>query len=149
MPVSSDVVDDRKLQLLANDIVKEWQRLGRALGLKDGDLDQIKADSKQAYERNYAMLQKWKRSKGHEATYEALALALTDKTVQRRDLADRYCYGGLRGKKNIVCRVIQEFAWSSEILIPNILDIIYSFYFDYIISKSIPFKGRLFCQNPM
>ena len=90
-----------------------------------------------------------RESKGHEATYEALALALTDKTVQRRDLADRYCYGGLRGKKNIVCRVIQEFAWSSEILIPNILDIIYSFYFDYIISTSIPFKGRLFCQNPM
>ena len=34
-------------------------------------------------------------------------------------------------------------------LIPNVLDIIYSFYFDYIISRSIPFKGRLFCQNPM
>ena len=43
----------------------------------------------------------------------------------------------------------QEFVWSSEILIPNVLDIIYSFYFDYIISMSIPFKGRLFCQNPM
>ena len=44
---------------------------------------------------------------------------------------------------------IQEFVWSSEILIPNVLDIIYFFYFDNIISMSIPFKGRLFCQNPM
>ena len=122
MPVSSDVVDDRELQLLANDIVKEWQRLGRALGLKDGDLDQIKADSKQAYERNYAMLQKWKRSKGHEATYEALALALTDKTVQRRDLADRYCYGGLRGKKNIVCYFNRLVSYSKLPLITRTID---------------------------
>ena len=45
--------------------------------------------------------------------------------------------------------LIQEFVLSYEILIPNVLDIIYSFYFDYIISRSIPFKGRLFCQNPM
>ena len=45
--------------------------------------------------------------------------------------------------------LIQEFVLSSEILIPNILDVIYSFYFDYIMSMSIPFKGRLFCQNPM
>ena len=34
-------------------------------------------------------------------------------------------------------------------MIPNVLDIIYSFYIDYIISMSIPFKGHIFCQNPM
>ena len=45
--------------------------------------------------------------------------------------------------------LIQEFVLSSEILIPNVLDVIYSFYFVYIMSMSIPFKGRLFCQNPM
>ena len=36
--------------------------------------------------------------------------------------------------------LIQEFVWSSEILIPNVLDIIYSVYFNYIISMSVPFK---------
>ena len=34
-------------------------------------------------------------------------------------------------------------------MIPNVLDIIYSFYFNYIISMSVPFKGHPFCQNPM
>ena len=32
---------------------------------------------------------------------------------------------------------------------PNVLDIIYSFYFEDIISMSTPFKGHLFCQSPM
>ena len=45
--------------------------------------------------------------------------------------------------------LIQEFEWSFEILITNILDTIYSFYFDYIIPMSVPFKKCLFCQNPM
>ena len=41
--------------------------------------------------------------------------------------------------------LIQEFVWSFEILIPNVLDIVHSFYFDCIISMS----RHLFCQNPM
>ena len=45
--------------------------------------------------------------------------------------------------------LIQEFVWSFEILIPNILAIIYSFYLDYIISMSVPSKIHHFCQNPM
>ena len=45
--------------------------------------------------------------------------------------------------------LIQEFQWSFEILIPNVLDIVHSFYFDYIMSMSIPFKRHLLCQNPM
>ena len=45
--------------------------------------------------------------------------------------------------------LIQEFQWSFEILIPNVLDIVHSFYFDYIISMPMSFKRHLFCQNPM
>ena len=45
--------------------------------------------------------------------------------------------------------LIKEFVWSFEILIPNVLDIVHSFYFDCIISMSIPFRRHLFCQNPM
>ena len=36
--------------------------------------------------------------------------------------------------------LLQEFVWSFEILILNVLDIIYSFYFDYIISMSQHFN---------
>ena len=35
--------------------------------------------------------------------------------------------------------LIQEFVWSFKILIPNVLDIIYSCYFDYVIFMPIPF----------
>ena len=42
--------------------------------------------------------------------------------------------------------LIQEFIWSFQILNPNVLDIIYSSYFDYIISMSIPFKRHLFVK---
>ena len=47
--------------------------------------------------------------------------------------------------------LIQELVWNFEILIPNVLDIVYSFYVDYIISMSTPSKRHLFCccQNPM
>ena len=45
--------------------------------------------------------------------------------------------------------LIQEFIWSFEVLITNVLDIIYSFIFDYITSMPVPFKRHLFCQNPM
>ena len=43
--------------------------------------------------------------------------------------------------------LIQEFVWSFEILILNVLDIIYSFYFDYIISMSQHFNRHLFLSR--
>ena len=43
--------------------------------------------------------------------------------------------------------LVHEFVWSFEVLITNVLDIIYYVYFDYIISMSVPFKRHLFCQN--
>ena len=38
---------------------------------------------------------------------------------------------------------IQEFLWIFEVLITSVLDIIYSFVFDYIISMPVPFKRHL------
>ena len=43
--------------------------------------------------------------------------------------------------------LIQEFVWSLEILIVNVLDKIYSLYFDYIISMSVLFKIHLFLSK--
>ena len=46
--------------------------------------------------------------------------------------------------------LIQEFIWIFEVLITNVLDIIYSFVFDYIISISVTLlRHYFFCQNPM
>ena len=42
--------------------------------------------------------------------------------------------------------LIQEFIWSFEVLITNVLDIICSFIFDYIISMPVPFKRHLFVK---
>ena len=44
------------------------------------------------------MLQKWRQSKGREATFEALAKALTDEPVGHRQLAEKYCYANFSGK---------------------------------------------------
>ena len=38
---------------------------------------------------------------------------------------------------------IQEFLWIFEVLITSVLDISYSFVFDYIISMPVPFKRHL------
>jgi len=38
------------------------------------------------------MLKHWKQDKGPSATYEALCNALEHELVQRRDLAEQFCY---------------------------------------------------------
>ena len=43
--------------------------------------------------------------------------------------------------------LIQEFIWIFEVLITNVLDIIYSFIFDYIISMPVPLKRHLFLSK--
>ena len=43
--------------------------------------------------------------------------------------------------------LIQEFLRSFEALMMNVLDIIYSFYFDYIISMPVPFKRHFFLSK--
>lgn len=37
------------------------------------------------------MLKQWKEERGFTATYQALYDALKHKTVQRQDLADKFC----------------------------------------------------------
>ncbi|EDO47069.1 predicted protein [Nematostella vectensis] len=79
------------LVLLADDIGVVWERLGRALGLKDSILEQLKADESKLYERCYGMLERWNQTQGASATFENLGQALLHSTVLRRDLARKYC----------------------------------------------------------
>ena len=86
---------------LAHKVISVWQRLGRALGLRDEDLDEIEADVKGAYEKSYAMLKKWTQVKGSLATYDVLARSLGHETVQRNELMSEYCYITEKGLKMI------------------------------------------------
>ena len=79
------------LRHLAVEAVGQWEELGRALGLKDWQITMIDRDHKKAGEKSYQMLAQWVCSKPEQATYQNLKNALEDITVQRGDLAKKYC----------------------------------------------------------
>ena len=49
-------------------------------------------DEKDAYERAYTLLDKWRQQMGAGASYEVLAQALECKIVGRPDLSQKFCY---------------------------------------------------------
>ena len=79
---------------LAKEIITVWKKVGRAIKLKEVDLDEIDLDYKGVYEKSYQMLIKWSECQGSGATYEVLARALLDPKVNRRDLVIRFCITG-------------------------------------------------------
>ena len=91
MSIKQGVPEDHELLSLAGDILVIWKKLGLALGLKNAKLDEIEADNLKGVDRSYAMLRKWKESRGSEASYERLAEGLDHKAVSRRDLIEAYC----------------------------------------------------------
>ena len=55
----------------------QWKFPARALGLKEAEIDHIKADNpNDNQEQCYQMLRKWEQSKAQNATYQALGRAL-------------------------------------------------------------------------
>ena len=80
------------MEELGNEIAEEWMKLGRRLGVKEAKLQDIKQRYKELSERGYHILLDWKRKNGREATYQILNSALRHKHVQRKDLAEQFCY---------------------------------------------------------
>ena len=80
--------DPKEVLSLAKEM-KSWKQLGRALKLKDPQLDEIDEDIKGLFEKSYAMLRGWMETKGSAATYAELAKGL--ETVGRRDLIRNFC----------------------------------------------------------
>ena len=76
-----------------------WRQLGRRLGFSEPQLDEIEAADKG--HKEYRMLLKWKQRKGSSATYKVLCGALEHKLVQRKDLAEQFCY--ISGKYFLQC----------------------------------------------
>ena len=81
-----------ELEELGNKIVGHWAILARRLGIGGPRLQDIQRAHDQLSERGYHMLQHWKQEKGSAATYQALCDALKHPLVQRRDLAEQFCY---------------------------------------------------------
>ena len=83
---------DQIISELAFHIMDSSRRLGRALGIGDAVITQIKMDEENAYERAYMLLNKWRQQMGTGASYEALAQALECEIVRRPDLSQKFCY---------------------------------------------------------
>ena len=83
---------DDELEELGEEIAENWKKLGRRLDINDTKLDEIQEAYGQQSERAYRMLKHWKQKEGSAATYQALCNALEHKLVQRRDLAEQFCY---------------------------------------------------------
>jgi len=83
---------DDELEKLGVEIAQDWIKLGRRLGITDAKLEGIGQRHDQLSEKGYQMLKHWRQEKGSDATYQALCDGLLDDLVQRRNLAEKFCY---------------------------------------------------------
>ena len=73
-------------------IGEDWKKLGRRLEVSKRKIQEINEAHDQLNEKGYHMLNHWKQGNGSAATYQALCAALQDELVQRKDLAEKFCY---------------------------------------------------------
>ncbi len=87
--VASKVVDSSAMTIVSQNIGKDWQKLGRNLGLSDGQIDILKADhSADGLEETiYQMLREWSSKNGDSASLKVLAQALLQ--AKRPDVAKK------------------------------------------------------------
>ena len=71
------------------EIAEDWIKLGRRLDVNFEEIDEAPI---RLSEKGYRMLKHWKRAKGSAATYQALCEALKHRLVQRKDLAEKFCF---------------------------------------------------------
>lgn len=75
-------------ELIGEEVGKHWKKLGSALGLSSGFLNNTEADhSGDCCERVQKVLEKWQQEKGSGATMEALKNALV--SIKRTDVAEK------------------------------------------------------------
>ena len=82
-----------ELERLSAFIGKDWMTFGRCLGVRDENLDEIdQHPNLQIREKGYRMLKRWSQKNGFDATYKALCDGLLHDLVERKDLAETFCY---------------------------------------------------------
>lgn len=80
---------------ISNDIQAQRYRLGRALGLEDSELTEIRTNKpRKSWEQSYQILRKWHSAKYNDATYTTLAKALRDRTVSLEKVVEKFCLVG-------------------------------------------------------
>ena len=92
--VKRDTPTDDELERLGAelDLEQTWKTLGRRLDVRDPKLQEIDHAHRNLSDKGYHMLKHWRQKSGSDATYKVLSDALKDKLVQRKDLAEKYCY---------------------------------------------------------
>ncbi|XP_022809911.1 uncharacterized protein LOC111346923 isoform X2 [Stylophora pistillata] len=90
--VKQGKIDDKDFMKIAKTIQGKRYRLGRVLGVRDSELEQITAkDPGDIWEQSYRILKKWQSANGKRATFTALAKALRDRTVALKEVVEEFC----------------------------------------------------------
>ncbi|XP_074621186.1 uncharacterized protein LOC141879794 isoform X5 [Acropora palmata] len=76
---------------IADELSSSWKMVGRVLNLPDAVIDQIEANKSDDFEKCFSILRRWQEMYPSDATYHVLACALQHPTVDRVDLAAKYC----------------------------------------------------------
>ena len=85
-------VSKDELSRIADAVKRSRRRLGRALGVPDDQIDtEVEQHRSDVYEQSYQILLKWFQRKASQATYNALAQALLDRTVMLTSVMNDYC----------------------------------------------------------
>ena len=83
---------DDDLQTLGKDIGGKWAQLAVQLGIMRFDIDEIDCVFESLSEKGYQILVLWKSNDRVAADYKKLYYALDNDLIQRRDLAEKYCF---------------------------------------------------------
>ncbi|XP_044169022.1 uncharacterized protein LOC114974232 [Acropora millepora] len=76
---------------IAHELGSSWKMVGRVLNVPDAVIDQIEANKSEVSDKCYSILRRWQEMYPSDATYHRLARALQHPTVDRVDVAVKYC----------------------------------------------------------
>ena len=86
------VPSDNELLSLAAELGSKWKMLSSVLRIPTPSIEAIDEENRRMVEKCYSSLILWKQRNGSQATYEVLEAGLCHATVDRRELAEKYCY---------------------------------------------------------
>ena len=80
------------LDWLSTALGTSWKPLARVLNFHEETIQDFDHVYTKLREKSYQMLLAWKSGGASDATYNVLYEALCDKRVERKDLAEKYCF---------------------------------------------------------
>ena len=80
------------MDCLSTELGTSWKPLAGVLKFHEAAIQNFDLVYKNLREKSYQMLLAWKSRGGLDATYNVLYKALCDKLVERKDLAEKYCF---------------------------------------------------------